>query len=224
MEQQARIRVAIVDDHALLRETLKMFLEFDPRIHVCICAKHGVDMLEQLQQSELLPDIAIIDLNMPVMNGFTLTGELKKLYPRIKLLILSGYYSEYNVALTMSKGVCGYLIKDYAPAEVQNAIYSIYEDGHYFSDAMDQQAFRNFQRMNLKNISIPEREMQFLKLSCTNMQNEEIARKMRISINTLDGCRHRLFERLRINSRTELILFAMRSGIVSIDDLELPDF
>ncbi len=213
MDDHKQIKIAIVDDHILLREGLAQHLSDDPHMSVVFQAMHGADMLQKLEQAADLPDIIIIDLQMPVMDGFSLTDELKRKYPLIRILILSGYSSEYNVASMINKGVSGYMIKECSPDDFRKAIHNIYETGYYYSEVANEQLFKIFQGNTLKNVQIPDREMEFLKLCCTSLRYDQMAAEMGISINTLHGFRERLFDRLSVNSRTGLILFALKSGI-----------
>jgi len=204
-----------VDDHAIMREGLIKQLAVDQTIEVIMEATDGLDMLQQLKNATIIPDIAIVDLNMPRMDGFVLSWELKNKYPQIGILILSAYCSEYNIGRMINNGVRGYLLKNCSPVEFRAAIHSIYETGYYYSDLANEQVFKVFQGTNLKAINIPEREMEFLKLCCTELTYDQMAKQMGISRRTLDGSRERLFDRLNINSRTGLVLFALQSGIIA---------
>jgi len=214
MEAETSIKIAIVDDHTILREGLAKQLAIDKEIAVIIQAEHGLDLLQQLQRAHILPDVAVIDLNMPTMDGFTLSEELRKKYPQIRLLVLSAYSSEYNVAIMINNGVCGYLSKKCTPSELKKAIHSIYETGHYYSELANEHVFKVLLNTTPKSISIPDREMEFLKLCCTELRYDQIAKEMGITMPTLNGGRERLFNRLGINSRIALVLFAVRSGII----------
>ncbi|HVW99812.1 MAG TPA: response regulator transcription factor [Candidatus Babeliaceae bacterium] len=213
MKDNIIINIAVVDDHTLMREVLVKQISTDHRLKVIIEASNGADMLQQLLHTNVLPDVAIVDLKMPVMDGFNLTDEIKKNYPQISILILSGYGSEYNIAAMISKGINGYLLKDCSEDEFIKAIYSIYETGYYYSELADRRMFNVFQRANPKSINIPEREMELLKYCATSLNYDEIAPKMGISLKTLDGCRERLFNRLGVTTRTAAVVFAMNSGI-----------
>jgi len=209
------VKVAVVDDHTIMREGLIKQLAVDKTIDVIMEATDGSHMLQQLTTMTVIPDIAIVDLNMPRMDGFALAWELKNKYPQIRVLILSAYCSEYNIARMINNGVRGYLLKNCSPVEFREAIHSIYETGYYYSDLANEQVFKVFQSVNLKTINIPDREMEFLKLCCTELTYDQMAKQMGISRRTLDGCRERLFDRLSINSRTGLVLFALQSGIIA---------
>lgn len=215
------VRIAVADDHAMMREGLIKQLEADKKIEVVIKAKNGLDLLQQLSDSEILPDVAVIDVNMPVMDGFTLSEELKQNYPQIRILVLSAFISEYNVALMINNGVCGYLSKDCSPTEFRRAIHSIQETGWYYSKLAPERLFKSLQGASIKAINIPDREMEFLKLCCTDLSYGQIADVMGISTSTLNGTKERLSDRLNIRTRTGLVLFAVKSGI-SIDNLNQP--
>ena len=218
MTADALVKVAIVDDHWIVRDGIARQLTTDKTIEVILQARHGQDLLDQLKSATVFPDVVIIDVRMPVMDGFTLADHLTKYYPQIKILVLSAYSSPYNVALMIKKGVCGYLLKDSNPSHLRKAVHSIHETGHYYSDLANENAFRTAKNKNLKSLDIPEREMEFFKLCCKNLEYEGIAQKMGISLSTVHGTRTRLFGRLGIGTRVELLLFAMQTGMVSPED------
>lgn len=207
------IKIALVDDHTIMRQGIISQLVTDTGLEIIMEARHGLDLLEQLKRSSVMPDIIVFDLSMPVMNGFTLSTALKAKYPLIKTLVLTGYYSEYNIAMMVNNGARGYLLKSMSSSELKRAIHSVHETGYYYSDILTKSTFKTFQNTRDRSYNIPEREMEFLKLCCTELRYDEIADHMGISPKTLEGCRGRLFERLELNSRVELMLFAMQSGI-----------
>jgi len=209
------IKIAVVEDHVLVRECFVKELTADQEMEVVMQAKHGVDMLQQLERATVMPDVAVVDLSMPVMDGFTLSLELKNKYPAIRTLVLSAYCSEYNVALMIKNGICGYLLKDCSPAEFRKAIHSIYETGYYYSALASEHAFKILQNTNHKAITIPDSEMKFLKLCCTELRYDQIAKEMGITMKTLDSYRERLFSRLGVSSRIAVVLFAMQSGFAN---------
>jgi len=213
--KELTIKVALVDDHPIFRDGIERLLKADKQIEVMLQAANGIDMLQQMESAAILPDIAVIDLNMPKMDGFMLSDEMKKKYPEIKFLILSAYSSDYNVAVVIKNGASGYLTKNCNPSDLRDAIHSIYETGFYYSDLANKNAFKILSSKNLKSINIPDREMQFFKLCCTEMPYEKIAKEMDISVTTLHGTRQRLFERLGIETRVALVVFAMQSGIIN---------
>ncbi|HVW96691.1 MAG TPA: response regulator transcription factor [Mucilaginibacter sp.] len=214
MNSGAHIRIAVVDDHPLLREGMVKQFSNDEAFQVIIEAENGLDMLNQLKTVSILPDIAIIDLKMPVMDGFRLSDELKVHYPSILILVVSAYDSDFNKAAMISKGIRGYLKKDCAPSVFREAVTSIFDTGYYYSAFADERTFKTVKNSNIKSLQIPPREMEFLKLCCrTELRYDQIAEKMNISLSTLEGCRDRLFARLTIASRAALVEFALSSGL-----------
>jgi DNA-binding NarL/FixJ family response regulator len=167
----------------------------------------------------VLPDVCLLDINMPEINGFDTTKAIKEKWPDIKILAVSVYDSEFNILGMLRAGAGGYILKDTQPEVLQKAIESLHEYGFYHSDLVTGKML--YQIINKpKEVTVSElneRELQFLKLCCSEMTYKEIADVMEINHRTIDNYRDQLFQKLKIKSRTGLVLYALKTGIASLE-------
>ncbi|HTL10177.1 MAG TPA: response regulator transcription factor [Chitinophagaceae bacterium] len=213
------IKVVLVDDHALLRHGLANTLtELGHKVlYEC---KNGKDLTEQIRKSEI-PAIVLMDINMPEMDGFDATLWLKNNYPLVKVIALSMFDDEDRIIRMLKNGARGYVLKDISPEELNNAIQSVIKKGFYYSDLVSGSLIHsinadedesNNDRAQLLNLK--PKDIEFLKLICTEMTYKEIAEKMYLSPRTIDGYRDDLFQRLGAKSRVGLVLYAIKKGVV----------
>lgn len=215
-------KIALVDDHVLLRNGLCSIISSFPGYTVLYEADNGKDFIRQLDTNNL-PDIVLLDVSMPEMNGYETANWLLKNYPAINILVLSELSDEKCIIKMLQNGAKGYILKNIKPVELLNALDTIYEKGMYFNDVLYSnlvQTIKNgvcepvdpYQQL----LSLPEREKEFLKWVCTEKTLKEIASEMCLSPRTIDGYRDNLFEKLNVTSRVGLVLFALRSEIVKL--------
>ena len=213
--------VAIVDDHILLRNGLANLIRGLETYAVLFEANNGKDFIKQLQP-RYLPDIVLLDINMPEMDGYETALWLKRNYPGIKILALSMYDNENAIIRMMKNGAKGYILKDIDPNEFRHALDSLVRKGFYYSELITGKLIHAVNQLgdqdqSIKSlISLNDREVEFLKLACTEMTYKEIAEKMFLSARTIDGYRDALFEKLGVKSRVGLVLYAIKNNIVNI--------
>jgi two-component system invasion response regulator UvrY len=200
--------IALVDDHALLRSGLAGMIRSIGQYDVLFEACGGLDLIRQLQHARR-PDVVLLDINMPDMDGCETANWLKLHYPDIRILALSMYDSESSIVRMLRNGAKGYILKDSAPDELRLALESVIQKGFYTG--------HHCRPMLVLN----EREMEFMRLVCTEWTYKEIADRMYLSPRTIDGYRDALFEKLNVRTRVGLAMFAVRSGIVNIDPITL---
>ena len=216
-----KAKIALADDHVLLRNGLANLLkELD--YDVVFEAGNGSEFLDKLRTGAV-PDIVLMDINMPKMDGYDTTQWLKKNYPDIKVLALSMYDDENAIIRMLKSGARGYILKDSEPGELKLAIYSLLTKGFYHSELVTGKLIHTINHLNepenssVKNVlGLNEREIEFLKLVCTEMTYKEIAEQMCLSPRTIDGYRDALFEKLNLKSRVGLVIFAIKNGIVKL--------
>jgi DNA-binding NarL/FixJ family response regulator len=212
------IRIALVDDHALMRKGLANLIECFGNCSIVLEANNGNDLFQQLP-NQMHPDIVLMDINMPGMNGFLATEKLKKEYPHIKVLVLTVVDHESAVIRIMRKGARGYILKDSDPQELKKAIQDVYRKGYYLNDIVGNKLINN-----LKELSEPEegyallteREIEFLQHCCTDLSYREIAEKMCVSFRTVDGYRESCSEKLQVKSRIGFVTYAIKEGLVQL--------
>ncbi|HYC29741.1 MAG TPA: response regulator transcription factor, partial [Chitinophagaceae bacterium] len=204
--------VALVDDHVLLRNGLASLVKSFGEYTVLFEAnngKHFIEQLQQLQQSHprTLPDVVLLDINMPEMDGYDTALWLKKMHPEVKVLALSMYDNENAIIRMFKAGAKGYILKDCDPQELRTALDSIVRKGYYYSEMVTGRLIHTINQLdeeesNIKQlVQLNEREIEFLKLACTEMTYKEIADRMFLSPRTIDGYRDALFEKLSAKTR-----------------------
>lgn len=212
------IKVALADDHVLLRNALASLIDGFGDCKVTMQACNGKELCDQITHS-YAPDVAILDLNMPGMDGLETAEWLQKNHPAVHVLMLTMYDSELAMIRLLKAGVKGFLKKDIHPSELKFAIRSVVESGYYYSSHTTGKLvnlFRNQpdeQGLTLQNVILSELEVQFLKLACTDMTYKEVALKMHLNPRSVDSLRDQLFVKLDVKSRVGLAMFAIRHGI-----------
>jgi two-component system, NarL family, invasion response regulator UvrY len=218
---KSKASVAVVDDHILLRNGLANLIRSLDSYAVLFEADNGKDFIEQLKPL-YLPDIVLMDINMPEMDGYETALWLKRNYPGIKVLALSMYDNENSVIRMMKNGAKGYVLKDIEPVEFRRALDSLISKGYYYSELITGKLIHAVNHLDEPEqpvrsiIMLNDREIEFLKLACTEMTYKEIAEKMFLSARTIDGYRDSLFEKLNVKSRVGLVMYAIKNGIVSL--------
>jgi two-component system invasion response regulator UvrY len=216
-----KINVALADDHILLRNGLASLIRSLEDYNVLFEANNGKDFIAKLDP-ELLPDIVLMDINMPLMDGFETTSWLKQNHPDIMVLALSMYDNEQSIIRMLKCGAKGYILKDIEPIEFRSALDALVKKGYYYSELVTGKLIHAVNSIvdsdqNLKRlVTLNERELEFLKLACTEMTHKEIADKMFLSARTIDGYRDDLFEKLHLKTRVGLVMYALKNGIVQL--------
>jgi DNA-binding NarL/FixJ family response regulator len=210
----------LIDDHVLLRNGLANLVR-DLGYNVLFEADNGKDFLDKLKTNPL-PDIVLMDINMPHMDGYDTSLWLKNNHPDVKVLALSMYDDESAIIRMLKNGARGYILKDTEPTELKSAMESLLTKGFYYSEMVTGRLIHTINTIDepentTKNfMGLNNREIEFLKLAATEMTYKEIAEKMSLSPRTIDGYRDDLFEKLNIKSRVGLVIFAIKNKIVSI--------
>jgi two-component system, NarL family, invasion response regulator UvrY len=214
-------KIALADDHVLLRNGLANLLK-DLGYEIVFEANNGIDLQEKLNPKSL-PDIILMDINMPKMDGYETTQWLRCTYPDVKVLALSMYDDENAIIRMIRSGARGYILKDSDPSELKEAIHALLNKGFYHSDLVTGKLIHSLNHIDnpgdssVKSVlGLNEKEIEFLKLACSEMTYKEIAEQMCLSPRTIDGYRDALFEKLNLKSRTGLVLFAVKNGIIKV--------
>tara|TARA_R110002020_G_scaffold444826_1_gene656470 strand:+ start:1614 stop:2246 length:633 start_codon:yes stop_codon:yes gene_type:complete len=204
-------KVAVVDDHTLLSEAIAgLVREFDNFEVVAVC-KNGQELLNFLKDSSNHPDIVLMDVNMPVMNGIDTTAYLASHFADIKVLALSVDGEEQTILKMLRAGAKGYLLKDTQKTILEKALNEVIDVGYYHTNTVVdllQNAAPEKEPVKLK-----DREIEFIKHACTEMTYKEIAELMYLSPKTIEGYRESIFQKLSLKNRTGLVLYAIKNGI-----------
>ncbi|MBC7888661.1 MAG: response regulator transcription factor [Ferruginibacter sp.] len=217
------MRLALVDDHTLFRKGLISLIELVCSDCVILFeADNGLDLQQKLTKSNE-PDILIMDINMPKMDGFAAVQWLNENFPLIKILVVSMVEKEESILLMLKLGVKGYLSKDVEPPVLGEALNAIMNKGFYYTDFITGKLVHALQndkdpdKTKTDAIrSMNDREKDFLKLACSELTYYEIAGKMFVSPKTVDGYRNALFEKFTVKSRVGLVLYALKHGLVQL--------
>ncbi len=212
--------VGLADDHVLLRNGLASLIKNFGH-EVILEANNGEDLIRQINEGKS-PDLILIDINMPIKDGYETSSWLRENHPEIKVLALSMLDDENSIIRMIKNGARGYVLKESEPTELKTAINAVLQKGFYYSEMVTGRLVHsvsgidNESNNSQKVIQLSEREIEFLKLACTEMTYKEIAAKMYLSPRTIDGYRDALFLKLDIKTRTGMVIYAIKNGIVKI--------
>lgn len=218
VKTKRKITVAIADDHGLLRTALARLVNTFDDYAVIIEAGNGRELKEKIQQ-QVIPDIVMLDVNMPEMGGFETAQWLNRNYPQVKILALSMLSDEKTIIKMFRVGAKGYLLKNTDPEELHLALKTLMDKNFYLSDYVSAKLVSglNFNGgKEEKEIELSEKEREFLRLACSELSYKDIAEKMFLSSRTIDDYRGSLFNRLKVHSRVGLVLYAIKNGIAEI--------
>ncbi len=209
--------VVIVDDHLLFSKALGQLVNKFDNFDVQYYSKNGKDCIDKIASSPSHPDIILMDINMPVMNGVEATQHLTTHYSHIKVLVLSMNDDESHVIQMLRAGAKGYLVKDISPVVLQRALSEVATRGFYYSENVTSRLVSSIQKNeDSGKPDFKENEMIFLKLACSQKTYKEIAAQMYLSPKTIDGYRESLFHKLGVRSRVGLVLYAIKHGICEL--------
>ena len=218
MTEVLKHKVVLVDDHTLFRKGIAELVNNFDNYKVIWEAANGDEFFKNLQVfSE--PEIVILDIAMPIMDGFETARILKKKYPKIKILILSMSDGDEAIIKMLRIGVHGYILKDADPLEFKTALNEMIEKGTYYSDFVSGTMVKILEFDSIKKtapIELTNQEIEFLKLVSTELTYKEIAEKMAVSVRTIDGYRDNLFVKLNAKNRIGLVLYAIKKGYVKL--------
>jgi DNA-binding NarL/FixJ family response regulator len=213
------IQVAIADDHSLLRNALANLINTFEGYSVIMEADNGKDLCEKISKN-ILPDIVLLDINMPEMDGFETTQWLHKKYPQIKVLTLSMLSDEKSIIKIFRLGAKGYLLKNASPQELKEALDAIMNKNVYLSEYVSGKLISGLHNdvvnVEEKELVLNEKEKEFLKWTCSELSYKEIAEKMYVSPRTVDDYRQSLFAKLKVHSRVGLVMYAIKNKIIEL--------
>ncbi|MES2850906.1 MAG: response regulator transcription factor [Bacteroidota bacterium] len=219
MRTQSRQTIILADDHILLRDALASLINRFENFKVIAVASNGTEVLDAIKAGEI-PDIIILDLNMPKMDGYEVTKWISFYHSQIKILILTMYDSDIALIRLLQEGVRGFLKKDIHPDELRNALETVVEHGYYYTNSTSGKIAALFKKnkgetSGLQKNTLTETEIDFLKLASSDMTYKEIAMQLNLSTRVVDNYRETLFDKLGVRSRVGLAIYAIKNGIVS---------
>lgn len=227
MIEASKIKIGLVDDHSVLRSALSNLLSSSEDYSVILEAENGRELIAKLDNSKVLPDLILLDINMPIMDGYDTLKWLKSHHQSIKVIIFTMYDSESNVVRMIKVGADGYVLKNVSSKELFNAIKIVIKNGSYFPEWITERVISSIRGTTLgerysvdsDGILFSEKELMVIKLVCRELTIKEIANELCLSPRTVDGYIQSIFQKLNLKSRTGLILYAIKNKIVNVDTL-----
>lgn len=214
-----KIKIVLADDHVLLRNALARLINSFSTCEVILEVSNGRELTESIKPNHL-PDVVLLDLNMPEMDGYETATWLKVHFPEIHILMLTMYDSEQALIRLLQQGVKGFLKKDIHPAELSFAINAVMQSGFYYSQHISGKMANLFRSRNgngiaLEKALLTDQEIDFLRSAASDLTYKEIAMKMKLNPRAVDSLRDHLFDKLEVKSRVGLAMYAIRQGIVA---------
>ncbi|NGX84274.1 response regulator transcription factor [Aequorivita sp. KMM 9714] len=203
--------VVVVDDHYLLSQAIGGMVQGFEKFDVLYLCKNGQELLDKLKDPSNIPDIVLMDIKMPILNGIETTEIINKEYPNLKVLALSIEEDEYTILKMLRAGARGYLLKDTKKEILEEALTKVIEVGSYYTNNVSKILTGSLE--NDVKTEIKDRELEFIKLACTEMNYREIADIMCCSYKTVEGYRDSLYRKLGIKNRIGLVLFAIHHNL-----------
>jgi len=210
-----KIDIIIVDDHMLFSQALNGLISNFNEFNVLTVLNNGKELVDYFSSNNKLPQIVLMDIQMPIMNGIEATQWLKENKPEMKVLALSMEADEDTILKMLRAGAKGYLLKDIHPSILQHALNEVHSKGFYYTENVTSTLLNSIDKPEQSNaIILKERELEFLKLCCSEMTYKQIAEHMFLSPKTVENYREALFEKLEAKTRIGLVLYAIREKIV----------
>ena len=211
--------IALVDDHTMFRKGLAVLINLFPRYRVMMDVGNGREFIDHLQP-ENLPDIVLLDIHMPVMDGYATAAWLHANHPDIRVLALSTMDSDTTIIKMIHHGARGYILKDADPKELQVAFEEILAKGYYYNEILTRKVIQSIHNNGQDSANafpkLTDREIEFLKHACSEKNYQQIANEMYVSERTVDGYRESLFKKFNVTNRVGLVLYAIKNQLVQL--------
>ncbi|OGO38039.1 MAG: DNA-binding response regulator [Chloroflexi bacterium RBG_16_57_8] len=218
-----KIRILIADDHAVVREGTRQILEQEPDLEVVAEAGDGEEAVRMTGTSK--PDVVIMDVAMPKVDGISATKQIKSLYPKVAVLVLSAYDDDQFVFSLLEAGAAGYLLKSVRGQELIDAIRAVHAGESVLHPAVARKVLNRFVPAGGKPLRqrpaeiLSERELDVLRLASQGMSNQDIADRLILSLRTVQAHFSHIFNKLDVSSRTEAVVRALKEGWVTLEDV-----
>jgi DNA-binding NarL/FixJ family response regulator len=211
--------IALIDDHTMFRKGLAILINLFPGYKVLMDVGNGREFIDQLQPNHL-PDIVLLDIHMPIMDGYATAAWLHANYPEIRLLALSTMDSDTTIIKMIHQGARGYILKDADPKELQVAFEEILAKGYYYNEVLTRKVIQSIHMGGQDAANalprLTDRETEFLKHACSEKNYQQIASEMFVSERTVDGYRESLFKKFNVSNRVGLVIYAIKNQLVQL--------
>lgn len=210
-------KICLIDDHVLFSKSLSLLINQSDEFKVVQLYSNGKEFINAIENLEVIPyDIILLDVNMPIFDGEKTMNWINQNRPKLKVILLSVNDNEHIVMKMIKLGAKGYLLKDIDPDKFIEALRIVLLGGFYYSDLVTSY-FLDHTRHEVKT-NFNEKEIQFIKLSCTEKTYKEIAEIMFLSPKTIDNYREKVFEKTNVKTRVGMVMFAIKNGIILQSD------
>lgn len=214
-----KVKVALVDDELLFRKGIRLFLDSREEIEVVFDTGNGNELMEYLEQGQNQPDIVLMDIRMPQVDGIATSKLINQHFPHVRILVLSSITSDYIVEQMLQIGVSGYLVKNTHPEELLKSILQVHQTGLSFNNSPGGLVMNEQRNKLTRTLEISDRELEVLQLICQQCSTKEIAETLFISERTVEGHRQKLLEKTDSKNVVGLILWGMKNQIITIEPL-----
>lgn len=206
--------VVIVDDHTLLSQAIETMVNTFNKFKVLYTCKNGQELVDKFSQSPRnVPDIVLMDINMPIMNGIETTDWVVKNHPSVNVMALSVEDADSTILKMLKAGAIGYLLKDTEKSVLEQALTEVADNGFFHTKNVTNLLLQSLSGNGTGTVKFKDNELTFMKMACTEMTYKEIADKMCLSPKTIDGYRDNLFTKLDVKSRVGLVMYAIKNKI-----------
>ncbi len=217
----SKLNIALVDDHVMLRNGLAKLIDDMNDYTVIFQSNNGQEFIHEISRNQYEPHVVLLDVNMPQMDGYETAKWIRSNLPFTKVLVLSMFDDEKSIIKMLRYGAKGYILKDGDPEQLTIALHDVVHKGYHYTDLVNGKLVHAINTLdedgfaNIENKFTP-REIELLKLSCSEMTYKEIANIMYVSVRTVEGYRDNLFEKLNLKTRVGLVLYAIKNRIVEL--------
>jgi len=214
------IRLLLADDHNILRQSLSVLLDKEPELEVVGQAEHGAQVLDLVEN--LMPDVVIMDIAMPRLNGIEATRRIRKKHPGVKVLVLSMHSDRLYISQLLRAGAAGYVLKEASKTELIKAIHAVTQGQSYLSPAIARKLIDDYVHMSEERPEtspysrLTNREREILQLMAENKSNREIGQALNISPKTVKNHRAKIMEKLNLHSQRDVLDYARRTGLIDL--------
>jgi DNA-binding NarL/FixJ family response regulator len=206
-------KIAIIDDHVLIAQAIKGIISNFTNFEVLFECENGKEFISAISRKKQVPDIVLLDISMPIMNGFETAKWLQEHHPEVMIMVLSMQTDEESINKMIKNGARSYLLKNVHPRDLEMALNTMLENGYYYPDWASRLIFSGMNKVKGKlSNKLSGREKEFLRYCITEMSYKEIAEEMHCSPRTVEGYRDSLFEKLDLKSRVGLAVYAIKNG------------
>lgn len=218
MSSKDKINIAVVDDQQLFRQGLISLLRETKNLNILFEAENGEDLFGKLKSAKTLPDVILLDIEMPVLDGIEATIRLKLKYPDIKIIILTMHDEEEMIVHLIEKGAHGFLPKNEDIESVIDAIFAVHENGYFFNDRISKAMVKGLVhskkiKPTFKDVELNEKELEIIRLLCKGLTSPEIGKLMHFSTKTIHNNRLDLIKKLGVKNTIGLVMYAVKKGL-----------